>query len=375
VVSGTGGLIKVGTGALLMYTSNSFSGSFQLLGGTMNVYEAHVLGATNGSTTIAAGTSLALTPSVSDPVPEPFVLAGALVASAPAKILTGPMTLSGSNATITGAITINGPISGSGGFTKITADPLTLNGSNTYTGATSISQGTLVVNGAQPASPIVLSGPSACFLSGTGAVGTITASSSSSATLWPGGASPGILTASNVTLNSSVFLRIRLNGPGAGAGYDQLNVNGSVSLSNAILQVTLGFTPAVGESFVLVNNDGSDAVNGTFGGLPEGAVLNVSGVPFRISYTAGSGNDVVLTRISPPTAFDAISVLTNASTHLQATGALAGFSYFIQAATNLNPVIQWTNVGSVVPGSNGIVSFTDTNAPLFPMRFYRMLSP
>src|SRR5207249_2927332 len=102
------------------------------------------------------------------------------------------------------------------------------------------------------------------------------------------------------------------NGVTAGSGFDQLNVNGSVALSNALINVVLGFSPPIGASFLIINNDGTDPVIGTFSGLPEGAVLNVSGLAFRISYVGGSGNDVVLTRISPPVRFDSITRLTNA---------------------------------------------------------------
>jgi hypothetical protein len=66
-----------------------------------------------------------------------------------------------------------------------------------------------------------------------------------------------------------------------------------------------GFTPSPGLSFVLINNDGSDAVSGTFNGLPQGAYFTVSGQTFRINYTGGTGNDVVLTRENGPAVLSA----------------------------------------------------------------------
>ena len=44
----------------------------------------------------------------------------------------------------------------------------------------------------------------------------------------------------------------------------------------------------------LIDNDGMDAVSGTFNGLANGATVAISGQSFKIRYDAGSGNDVVL---------------------------------------------------------------------------------
>jgi hypothetical protein len=50
--------------------------------------------------------------------------------------------------------------------------------------------------------------------------------------------------------------------------------------------------------YMLIANDGSDAVSGTFTGLSEGSLL-VSGIyAFKVSYRGGDGNDVVLTLLN-----------------------------------------------------------------------------
>jgi hypothetical protein len=91
-------------------------------------------------------------------------------------------------------------------------------------------------------------------------------------------------------------------GPTAGTGYDQLKVNGTVNLGNGIVSgiLQVGYMPAVGTQFVIIDNDGTDAVVGNFAGLPQGGVILISGRPFTISYTGGTGNDVVLTRVAAP---------------------------------------------------------------------------
>ena len=44
-----------------------------------------------------------------------------------------------------------------------------------------------------------------------------------------------------------------------------------------------------------------------------------------------------------------------------------GESFELQASTNLQ---TWQDLGSVIADTNGIALFEDTNAPLFPNRFY-----
>jgi hypothetical protein len=91
---------------------------------------------------------------------------------------------------------------------------------------------------------------------------------------------------------------------GTGAGqFDQLNVTGLVNLGTATtLNTSLynGFVPKTGDSFTIINNDGTEAVSGTFSGLAEGATFTVGGAVFKISYVGGTGNDVVLSVQSAP---------------------------------------------------------------------------
>jgi hypothetical protein len=58
--------------------------------------------------------------------------------------------------------------------------------------------------------------------------------------------------------------------------------------------------PALNDTFMIIKNDSTDAVTGTFTGLAQGATFVVSGVTFQISYTGGDGNDVVLTATAVP---------------------------------------------------------------------------
>lgn len=196
-----------------------------------------------------------------------------------------------------GSSEFDGSFTGTGyapGWTvgKTGGGTFTIGGNSTYTaGITHVLAGKMVINGSQPLIPVTVE--SGATLGGSGTVGTLLANG----TIAPGN-SPGILNSSNVTFSSSGNFTVELTGlnPGAG-GYDQLNVTGTVSLANATLTVQPAFTTPVpiGQQFIILNNDGADAITGTFNGLTNGALFSASGYTFRINYTGGTGNDVVLT--------------------------------------------------------------------------------
>lgn len=111
----------------------------------------------------------------------------------------------------------------------------------------------------------------------------------------------GTLNVGTTSLNSLMAFGLQI-GTVSGVN-DQLNVNGLISLNNALLSVTAGQYLAVGNVFTIINNDATDAVSGTFVGLPQNSTFTVGNYTFRISYTGGTGNDVTLTVtsvVSPP---------------------------------------------------------------------------
>jgi autotransporter-associated beta strand protein len=230
-------------------------------------------------------------------------LAGnAAIGGSYALTLTGPVTLTGNRTltvTDTGGATIAGAIgqATSGlGLTKAGAGTLVLSASNTYTGATSVSGGTLLVDGAITSPVSVASGAT---LGGSGTTGAVTVLSGG--ILLPGrSGQPGILSAGGVSLNGGADFDVALDGPTPGAsGYAQLDVSGTVSLNNSTLNVSVGYAAAVGTSFTIIKNNGPNAVAGTFLNLAEGATFVSGGMTFRITYKGGtSGKDVVITRVA-----------------------------------------------------------------------------
>ena len=119
-------------------------------------------------------------------------------------------------------------------------------------------------------------------------------------TVIPGPGAASISVAGNLALTPGSSLQVGLDGPVAGTGYDSISVAGTVNLGGATLVATCSYGYATGSTLTLIDNDGGDAVTGTFAGLPEGAQVNLSGTIFSISYAGGSGNDVVLSYYNRP---------------------------------------------------------------------------
>src|SRR6185437_4825292 len=141
-------------------------------------------------------------------------------------------------------------------------------------------------------------------LDGTGTVGPI--AMTSSASVVSPGHSPGILTCSNFnsTTGNGIF-KVQLNGTTPGTGYSQLNVNGSVNLSNITLQATVGYASAINDTYTIIANDGLDFATGTFNGLPQNSEFYIGGQLFQINYGRFGGlgkinNDVTITRLVTP---------------------------------------------------------------------------
>ena len=109
-------------------------------------------------------------------------------------------------------------------------------------------------------------------------------------------------------LGAPGILEVAINGLTPGTQHDQLTVTGDVLLAGA-LSVLSGFDAAVGDQFLILDNQGGNPITGNVLGLPEGATLSSGSEMYRITYLGGSGNDVVLTNVVPEPATLGLGIL------------------------------------------------------------------
>ena len=326
-ISGSGAVIKTGSGTLSFVassTSNTYSGLTTISGGTLSLgmtpgaapiwgsaIQGNVLvdaGATlletqpgqindSSNMTLAGGTfnangqieginSLTMTGgSYTNSSPGFLVLGtgssnlGVLTTNPSSTVATlaGTISFRGNNTFNIAAGTVPGGVdallsgdvftdSGTGGLIKTGAGTLELTDTrNSYNGSTIVSAGTLRVDGSLPSTSAVTV-DSAATLNGTGSI-PATVSVASGGIFSPGDGIPGALSTGNLTLASGSNFNDTINGSSAGS-FGEVNVTGAVSLASPSLNLTGTRTNHDGDVITLINNDGTDAVSGTFLNLP-----------------------------------------------------------------------------------------------------------
>ena len=332
------GLVKNGAGTLTLNGADPYTGPTTINGGTIVVANANGLLGTSG-VTVANGSSLELaaTGGINLAASIPIAIAGngpsgagaienlgGINSIAGAITLTGAATIGSAAGTLTinnaslnagaglltfagaGSCVVSSSISGTAaGLTKTGSGTVTLAGNNNsfQSGPTVVNGGSLLVDGTLLNSSVTV-GPNG-FLGGTGVINQgVTAHGG---TIDPGNAtSTGTLTTLGVSMASAATFAVELGGTAANQ-FDQLGITagGTVNLnsdsgSGAKLTVALvnNFTPSLGQTFPIINNQGSP-VSGTFNGLAEGDTFLVSHYIFDITYQGGTGdNSVVLTVLS-----------------------------------------------------------------------------
>ena len=257
-ISGNGfTLTKVGTNEIWIGSSATSNVPFQVDQGTLVGHlDDNAFGGASGSVAVADGATLASSGARSFANALTFAGGATLTNKSGTATWSGNATLTSGTTTVTGAsvstpITVSGVVSGSGGITKTGLNTLILSNSNSYTGVTFISSGTVrldpagsidnsstirVAAGASfDVSPVADYSLAAQILTGAGTVVGDLAFADGS-TVRPGN-SPGTLTVTGTVVwnaggNYDFEIHNAAGTAGATDGWDLLAVGGALDLTN-----------------------------------------------------------------------------------------------------------------------------------------------
>ncbi len=273
VLSGNGGIAKIGAGTLALSGNNTHGGGTFLNAGILQATADNNLGAPTGGLTFNGGALQFL---------AGFSTSRAISLNAGG----GIFDTNGNNATL------GGPIGGAGGFTKNGAGILTLTGVSSYAGATTVNAGTLQAGATNVFSPgsryTIASGGALDLNNFSQTIGSLSGSGGvtlGSATLT--GGNDGTSTEFSGVINGTGGLRKVGGGTLGLAGAS--TYTGPTNIDAGVLNVSGSLA-----STVFANSGGTLTGNGTIGGLavasggtvaPGSSTLNVTG---NVGFAPGS---------------------------------------------------------------------------------------
>jgi fibronectin-binding autotransporter adhesin len=402
VIAGDGNLTKNNTNTVLISSAGAYTGNTTITAGALRISNPGALGDATGATSIQndptarlellGGITLAETLNVAQKQnaagPAPCILnaggvntlAGQLNLNAGGtywifEAAAGELVISGgaTNTTATSAtrtVWLRGAASGlwnssidNGGYapalTAVRKDDTgtwTLAGANSYSGVTTVSNGTLLVNGS-------LNGTSAVNVEGgtLGGTGTIQAPVfvDVNGTLSPGTSIGTLIISNNLTLSGTNVMEVSHSGADKVAGLSSVQLGGT-------LQVTVIGTLAGGEAFKLF--DATDysgdfavydlpALNSPLywdtNSVPVDGTLRVAGVP-QIGGITVSGTNVIM----------------------QGSGGPAYSNYVVLTSTNVAlPLSNWMRLATNQFDDQGSFRLTNGMIPAVTQQFYLLQVP
>jgi hypothetical protein len=145
---------------------------------------------------------------------------------------------------------------------------------------------------------------------------------------------------------------------------------GTVTLAGGLSVVASPGLPT-NSTFVIIDNDGTDPVAGTFIGLANNAMFFQSGYTWRISYVGGDGNNVTLTIIA--------ATQPGLETQWSAASLILSWpdwaaAYSLYNTTNLTPTSVWLLVTNSPVLNSGKLSVT-LSVSSDGNRFFRLMWP
>ncbi|HRQ80266.1 MAG TPA: putative Ig domain-containing protein, partial [Azospirillaceae bacterium] len=296
IISGTGALTKTGGQMLTLSGNNTFSGAFAINANVVYITHANALGNTTGATTVASGATLRVDNGLT--VAENLTISGIGVSSGIGAVKinaggTGSATLSGAVTLAADAdigsyntgdtLTISGNISGGYALTKVGSGTLVLSGTNTWTGATTLSAGTLTLQGGSAmadGSALTISGQQELVIDASETIGTLTASNANA-----------LITINNnatLTVNqtgSSTYAGFIVNGTSSTGGFTKAG-DGALTLSG---DNTYTGATTISAGTLVVERSGGSIADTSAVTVASGAVFYTDGADETIGSLAGAG--------------------------------------------------------------------------------------
>lgn len=256
LLGGQSSLTKIYDGTLILTGNNTYPDATYINGGVVNVRHNAGLGSANAGTFVAYGASLEVQDGITilgesiSLQGDGLQIRGALRNVSGQNSLTGTITLLGDTriASDEGNLVLHGSVLGGGKLTKTGGGTLMLEGDCSYIGATTVSAGTLVVDGVIRSNTKVEAG---ARLNGWGVIhGAVTVDDGGTISA---GQSPGHLTIADSSYQQNGTMLVEIAGIKQGGTYDWIEVPDSSATfgASAMLDINLtgGFNPAIGNSF------------------------------------------------------------------------------------------------------------------------------
>jgi autotransporter-associated beta strand protein len=293
LISGPGTLVKKGTGGLTLSNTSNSQTTTVLNSGTISISSSNSLGTSGATFSVTGNGTLRITATISN-MSQPVTLASnTLTIDTQSFALTATNTLSGAG----------------GGITKIGSGSLILTGSNSYTGTTQVSGGTLQA-GTTSAFPL----QSAFVLDNTaGVVLDLNNFNSSIASLSGGGTTGG-----NVTLGSATLT--------LGSDNTSTTYSGAISGTGGITKVGTGTFILAGTSTysggTILSSGTLQIANDAFLGNSSGT-LTFNGGTLQVTATTSSSRPLVLLTTG--------TIQTDSGITLTSTSTISGSSLFVKS--------------------------------------------
>ncbi len=200
--------------------------------------------------------------------------------------------------------TFSGVIQDRGAVSKVGSGTLTVAGASSYTGATTVESGMLIVtnkagsatgNGSVTVNAGTLGGSG--IISGAVTVGT---SNGPGAVLAPATGTNKLATLTiqkAITFQADGAYTYSLQARGRRSRSDLVIAKGVTIESGAQFNLVAQVQSKLrkGTSFTVLSNTAGTLIDGTFSNLPDGAILSVSNNHLQASYEGGDGNDLTFT--------------------------------------------------------------------------------